>query len=198
MKLENRFEVPRPPAETWTILLDVQKVVECVPGAELTSDEGDGRYKGTVAVRLGPVALKFNGTAALKDVDEANRSLSIQANGNDQKGRGSAGATSRVNVHPGEVGSVVVVETDIQLSGLVAQYGRASGVIKAVADEIVTQFANCLRSRLSDEKGRVDGGAPGAQPRAGTRDAARGNSPLGAALLLRALATWLRRLVSRG
>ena len=129
MQIKNNFDVARPPAQAWSLLLDVPKSVTCMPGVELTSVEPDGRYTGKLAVKLGPVALKFNGTATLEDVDEASHSATIRAQGNDLQGRGNAGATARMRVVPNGAGSTVLIETDLQLSGMVAQYGRASGVI---------------------------------------------------------------------
>jgi uncharacterized protein len=79
MQLKNSFNVARPPAQAWSILLDIPKSVTCMPGVELTSVEPGGIYKGKLSVKLGPVALKFNGVATLEDVDEAAHSAIIRA-----------------------------------------------------------------------------------------------------------------------
>src|ERR1017187_2477673 len=157
MQLKNRFDVARPPVQAWSILLDIPKSVTCMPGVELTSVEPDGSYKGKLSVKLGPVALKFNGTATLEDVDEAAHSATIRAKGTDLQGRGGAGATARMRVVPNGNDSTVLIETNLQLSGLVAQYGRASGVISAMAGEMVSAFANNLRTRVLDSE--ANGGA---------------------------------------
>src|SRR3974390_490182 len=136
MQLKNSFDVARPPAQAWSILLDIPKSVTCMPGVELTSVEPD--------------ALKFSGVAALEDIDEVAHSVTIRAKGADLQGRGSAGATARLRVMPNGNDSTVLIDTDLQLSGLVAQYGRASGVISAMAGEMVSAFATNLRSRLLD------------------------------------------------
>src|ERR1039458_291630 len=149
MQLKNSFDVARPPAQAWSILLDIPKSVICMPGVELISVEPDGSYKGRLSVKLGPVALKFNGVAALEDVDEAAHSATIRAKGTDLQGRGSAGVTARVRVVPNGNDSAVLIETDLQLSGLVAQYGRASGVISAMAGEMGSAFADRKSTRLN-------------------------------------------------
>jgi len=186
MQIKNSFDVARPLAEAWSILLDIPKSVTCMPGVELTSVEPDGSYKGKLSVKLGPVALKFNGTATLEDVDEVAHSATIRAKGNDLQGRGSAGATARVRVVPNGNDSTVFIETDLQLSGLVAQYGRASGVITAMAGEMVSAFAKNLRAQvLAADRGAGTATASGT-PSVG----ATGNNTIGSGLIWRALWAW--------
>ena len=193
MQLKNSFDVARPPVQAWSILLDIPKSVTCMPGVELTSVEPDGSYKGKLSVKLGPVALKFSGVAALEDIDEVAHSVTIRAKGADLQGRGSAGATARLRVMPNGNDSTVLIDTDLQLSGLVAQYGRASGVISAMAAEMVSAFATNLRSRL------LDLGASGddiANTRAATDVGVPvgGNNAIGSGLIWRALWAWFRGL----
>lgn len=148
MKIDNEFFVPTPIEQTWQTLLDVPGIVGCVPGAELIAQESDTAFKGRVSVKLGPVALKFNGTAIIEEVDQDTHTALIRANGADQQGRGSAGTVTKMQVGPAEGGSTVTLETELQLSGLVAQYGRASGVIQAVSSTIISQFADNLRQQI--------------------------------------------------
>lgn len=152
MKLQNKFDVPTSPEEAWKTLMDVPGIVGCVPGAELTSKEADNVFKGRVSVKLGPVALKFNGSATIETADPTTRIALIRANGTDQQGRGNAGAVTTMHVEPSGAGSTVTLDTDLQLSGLVAQYGRASGVITAVSSTIISQFAENLRRQITAEK----------------------------------------------
>ena len=152
------MEVARPPAEAWDILMDVPRIARCVPGAELIAIEEDGSYKGSVAVKLGPVALKFLGNVRI-DADPQTRTASVIARGSDQKGRGNAGATTKISVVPAAAGSLVQLETDLQLSGMVAQYGRATGMISALSNEIIAQFAEALRAQLAEPEATGDGQA---------------------------------------
>lgn len=191
MQLKNSFDVARPPAQAWSILLDIPKSVTCMPGVELTSVEPDGSYKGKLSVKLGPVALKFNGTATLEDVDETAHSVTIRGKGSDLQGRGSAGAIARLRVVPNGNDFTVLIETDLQLSGLVAQYGRASGVISAMAGEMVSAFASNLRTRVLDSEASDDVANTGA-----ATDVApvAGNNAIGSGLIWRALWAWFRGL----
>jgi len=149
MEFDNRFEVPLPPADAWKVLMDVPRIAPCLPGAELTESLGDNRYKGKVSVKLGPVALAFNGTAQLSDIDDAAHTAKIQASGNDTKGRGNAKANVSFRLEPSAGGSLVHVHTDLLLSGMVAQYGRGAGMIQSIADQLIAQFVQALKAQLA-------------------------------------------------
>lgn len=100
-------------------------------------------------MRLGPVSLAFAGKVQLGDVDEAKRSARVTAQGSDAKGRGGANATASFKVEPEEGGSIVLIHTDLMLSGAVAQYGRGVGMIQATAAQIIGQFAANLHAQLA-------------------------------------------------
>lgn len=151
MKFDNAFELPLPPAKAWTLLLDVPRIAPCMPGAELTEVESDRSFKGKVSVRLGPVALAFNGRAVIESVDNDNHKARIKAQGTDTKGRGGASAVVDFEVRPTAQGSEVVINTDLTLSGSVAQYGRGAGVIREVAAQLTREFAQTLQKQLSTE-----------------------------------------------
>ena len=150
MEFDNSFEVPLSPAQAWELLLDVPRIAPCMPGAELTEVIDRQTYKGRIAVRLGPVALAFAGVVALADIDDANRTARVTAQGSDAKGRGSANATATFRVVPAETGARVLIRTDLTLAGAVAQYGRGIGMIQATAALIIKQFAGNLRTRLAE------------------------------------------------
>jgi carbon monoxide dehydrogenase subunit G len=194
MQLKNSFDVARPPAQAWSILLDIPKTATCMPGVELISVELDGSYKGKLSVKLGPVALKFNGVATLEDVDEAAHSATIRAKGTDLQGRGNAVATARIRVMPNGNDSTVLIETDLQLSGLVAQYGRASGVISAIAGEMVSAFVTNLRIRVLDSETGGSAGIADTGAMTAVSVSAAGNNSISSSLIWRALWAWFRGL----
>lgn len=149
MQFDNSFDVPLPPAEAWKVLLDVQRIAPCMPGAELTEMLDPRSFKGKVSVRLGPVALTFAGTAKFESVDDVARHAKLKAAGNDSKGRGAANADIDFRLEPAPGGSKVLVHTDLKLNGMVAQYGRGVGIIKSVADELVKQFVVNLKAEIA-------------------------------------------------
>jgi carbon monoxide dehydrogenase subunit G len=150
MEFDNSFDVPLPPAEAWPVLMNVQGIAPCMPGAQLTEVIDDKNYKGNIAVRLGPVALTFAGIVTFEEIDNDNYSARIRAQGTDAKGRGSAQAAATFKLEPSAAGSKVLVHTNLTLSGAVAQYGRGVGMIQATASALMNQFATALKKQLAD------------------------------------------------
>ena len=151
LEFNNSFEVPLPVAEAWVVLMDIERIVPCVPGAELTEVVDKDNFKGKVSVRLGPVALTFAGRAEFEERDDQTFSARVKAQGSDSKGRGGANAdvTFRL-VSAGDAATLVEIHTNLQLSGSVAQYGRGVGMITDVASQIIGKFADCLRDRVAN------------------------------------------------
>ena len=133
MQLQNSFTVPAPPDVAWAILLDVPRIAPCMPGAELTETVGERTYRGNAKLRVGPVSLTFSGEAEITEIDEAARTAKVEAKGNDTKGRGAASATVVFKLVADGDASRVDITSDIDLTGSIAQYGRASGLIDAIA-----------------------------------------------------------------
>jgi uncharacterized protein len=148
MEFDNSFDVPLSPAQTWAVLMDIRRIAPCMPGAALTEVIDAQNFRGKIVVRLGPVALAFAGRVQFEDIDEANHSARVKAQGSDDKGRGSANATATFRLEPADIGSRVFIHTDLMLSGAVAQYGRGVGMIQATAAQIIGQFASNLRAQL--------------------------------------------------
>jgi carbon monoxide dehydrogenase subunit G len=173
VEFDNSFEVPLPPAEAWPVLMDIKRIAPCMPGAELTEVVDDKTYKGKIGVRLGPVSLTFAGTVAFEEIDNANHSARVKAQGTDAKGRGGANATASFRLEPVASGSKVLVHTDLALSGSVAPYGRGVGMIQATAAQIINQFANNLKAQLT----AAPVAAPGAVAPAASAPAASAPPP---------------------
>lgn len=166
MEILNSLEVPASPDETWAILLDIPRIMPCVPGAELIEVLDDKTYKGKVTVRLGPVSLSFVGTARFDELDPTAKRARVLAKGSDSKGRGGADATVLLQLYPSETGTRVDVQTNVNLSGSVAQYGRGTGIIQGVATQLTNQFAQNLQAMLAheDEPPEVPAAPPTPEP----------------------------------
>jgi uncharacterized protein len=180
MRLENSFEVPAPPERAWALLLDVPRVVPCMPGAELTETVDETHWKARIAVKLGPMSMIFATDVAREQVDEAARRVVLSTKARELKNRGGATATIASTLEPVEGGTRVLVVTDLQLSGPAAQFGGP--VVKTVAGGLTDQFAACLKGKLAD-------GTAGAQVAAG----APARPVSGLALLWRSLLARFRR-----
>ncbi len=158
MQLNNSFTVPADPATAWNILLDVPRIAPCMPGAELTEVVGDRAYKGNAKLRVGPVSLTFSGEAEITEIDEAARTAKVRARGNDTKGRGGAEAEVVFKLSEDGGASRVDITTELNLSGSVAQYGRASGLVDAIAGQIISDFAKNLEAEIGADATPAAGG----------------------------------------
>jgi carbon monoxide dehydrogenase subunit G len=154
VEFDNSLEVPLPPAEAWRVLLDIERIAGCIPGAELTEVVDERTYKGKVAVRLGPVSLSLVGRARLEEIDSANHRARLTAQGSDSKGRGSTDSVFEFRLEPGGAGTRVVIHSDVKLAGSIAQYGRGAGMIHSVASQLITQFGEALKAQI--EAGATD------------------------------------------
>ena len=145
MKLENRFTVPVPVDEAWKVLLDVERIAPCMPGATLTTFEGD-HFEGTVKVKVGPINLTYGGKAAFVSKDEATHVAVIDGSGKETRGTGTAKAliTCRL-IDKGDT-TEIEVDTDLNVTGKPAQFGR--GVLADVSAKLVDQFAACLSAEI--------------------------------------------------
>jgi carbon monoxide dehydrogenase subunit G len=146
MKLENSFEVPASPETAWELLLDVPRVVPCMPGAELTEVVDDSNWKAKMNVKLGPISLTFATDVERTEVDEAARRVLLSASGRELRGRGNARANVESSLASVNGGTRVDIVTDLHLSGPAAQYGR--GIVADVSEQLVGRFADCLRAQL--------------------------------------------------
>jgi uncharacterized protein len=147
MLIRSDFEVTEPPDKVWKFFDDIPQVAACLPGAELTDALGDDKYKGTVSIRMGPVRLRFAGTAEIKERDDAAKRIVVDAAGADEKGRGQAAMSVTANVVATARGSKVEVAQDLQLSGAAAQYGR--GMISDVTSVLMRDFAANMQKRIA-------------------------------------------------
>lgn len=173
MKFTNAFEVSLPPEQAWPFLLDVESIVPCMPGAELIEKIDDRNFKGKISVRLGPVALTFVCVAVFEEIDNEALRARIKAQGTDPKGRGGANSVIDLHLEPSEKGSKVVVDTDLTMTGSVAQYGRGAGMIQSVANQIVSQFSKNLEEQIGLRKQVVtpEASVPPVAPMGATPDA---------------------------
>jgi carbon monoxide dehydrogenase subunit G len=185
MLITNEFEVAAPVDKVWRFFDDIPHVAACLPGAELTEDLGDEKYKGRVSIRMGPVRLRFNGTADITERDNDARRIVVDAAGADERGRGQAAMTVTAKLSRAGNGTKVGVTQDLQISGAAAQYGR--GMISDVSSVLMRDFA----TNLADGIARVERGE------SLDADAPAVSSASGLAVGLRAAMMALRRVFRR-
>jgi uncharacterized protein len=141
VEITDSFRVNRPIDDTWKVLLDIERIAPCLPGAELHEVEGD-EYRGVVKVKVGPITAQYKGTAKLAEVDDAARRVVIDASGRDTRGQGNANAEIVVTMTPDGDATLVDVVTELSITGKVAQFGR--GVLADVSRKLLGQFVENL------------------------------------------------------
>lgn len=147
MKLENRFTVPVPREEAWKVLLDVERITPCLPGAKLLTKDGDS-FTGQVKVKLGPINLTYSGKASFVELDEAGGVAVIDAQGKETRGTGTAKAKITCRLVAKGDSTDIEVDTDLAITGKPAQFGR--GVLADVSAKLVDQFAACLSEEIQE------------------------------------------------
>ena len=139
------FTVPIGVDDAWTAFNDIEGIAPCLPGATITSVEGD-EFTGAAKVKLGPISLQYTGKGRWTSRDAAEYRAVIEASGKEKRGNGTAAATITAHLEPEGSGTRVVVDTDLRITGRPAQFGR--GVIQDVGNKLLDQFASCLSERL--------------------------------------------------
>jgi carbon monoxide dehydrogenase subunit G len=142
VKIEDSFRVDVPVEEAWDVLLDVERIAPCMPGAQLQEVEGD-EYRGIVKIKVGPITAQYKGVAQIVETDEAARKVVLKAEGRDTRGQGNASAMVTATLTADGDGTVVNIDTDLNITGKVAQFGR--GVMADVSSKLLGQFADNLK-----------------------------------------------------
>lgn len=154
MQIKNEFEVAESPDKVWAFFNDIPAVASCLPGADISEKVDEDTYKGTVGIGLGPVKLDFAGQANVRERDEENRRIVVDAAGSDEKGRGEAALLLNASITPNGSGTKVEIEQDLQLSGAAAQYGR--GMVQDVTAILLDEFAVKMTAKLDALERGVD------------------------------------------
>jgi uncharacterized protein len=187
MRLENSFEVPAAPERAWQLLMDVPRVVPCMPGTELTQTVDDSTWKARMRVKLGPMSFAFATDVKREEADETARRARLSARAREERGRGGGHATIESTLVPVDGGTRVELVTELTMQGAVAQYGR--GMVEDVSAQLVGRFAECLKAELSRPE---NGGPPRETPAPPPGEAVSG-LPLVLGALRRAVARLFRR-----
>lgn len=163
MELQHSFSVPVDVDRAWAVLVDIEQVAPCMPGAALDTVDGD-EFTGSVKVRLGPIGITYKGKARFVEKDQVAHRAVIDAQGKDARGNGTASATVTATLHPQDDGTRVEVNTDLAITGKPAQFGR--GVMVDVGNKLIGQFADCLAGKLAKPAGPAADGPAAAAPAA--------------------------------
>jgi carbon monoxide dehydrogenase subunit G len=159
IELDNSFTVPVPPEQAWKVLLDVERIAPCMPGASVLSVDGD-KIEGQVKVKLGPLSLSYKGTAEFIEKDETSHTIGLKASGKETRGAGTASANVQANLKPGDAaGSTLVsIHTSLNVTGRPAQFGRS--LLPEVSGKLIGQFATNLEALIQNGGAGSDSATP--------------------------------------
>ena len=146
MELEHQFTVPVPVDRAWEVLLDVEKIAPCMPGAVVDSVDGDS-FTGQVKVKVGPITVAYAGKASFLEKDATAHRAVVEAKGRETRGSGTAAATVTASMADEGGSARVTVVTDLAITGRPAQFGR--GVLNDVGNKLIGQFADCLATTIT-------------------------------------------------
>jgi uncharacterized protein len=182
MHITHEFEVSRPVDTVWTFFQDVPSVAQCLPGAELLDNKGDGVYVGKVSVKLGPLSATFEGEAKVVP-DDATKSGSIDGKGVDRRGGSRGQVKVTYALAPSAAGTAVKIDADVTLSGAAAQFGR-TGLINEMSTRLIGELVQCVEGKLAATT---------------VEEAAEIKAPevKGISLFFQSLVAWIKRLFGR-
>jgi carbon monoxide dehydrogenase subunit G len=155
MELTNDFRVALPIEKAWAVFTDVELIAPCLPGAQLQEVEGD-EYRGIVKVKVGPITAQYKGQAKFLSLDPEAHVAVLRAEGRETRGQGNANATITATLTPDGEGTAVAINTDLTVTGRVAQFGR--GVLADVSAKLLDQFVADLEKTVLVDDGPVEGG----------------------------------------
>lgn len=172
MKFENKFTVKAPAQSVWAALMDFERVVPCMPGAEVLERRGEDAYQVQVRVKVGPMSMMYRGTVEITERDEAARTAAMRVQARETRGQGTANATVDIALAQEGPATKATMTTDVRLSGRAASMGR--GVVGDISQALIAEFAANLAELLAEERqgGEVRG--------AGARQAGDAGAPVDA------------------
>ncbi|MEU5883698.1 SRPBCC family protein [Spirillospora sp. NPDC047279] len=150
MELDHEFTVPVPVDQAWSVLLDVERVALCMPGATLDSIDGD-EYSGRMKVKVGAMTITYRGTARIASADDSTHTVSIEASAKEARGSGTAAATVQARLHDEGDTTRVTVHTKLNVTGRPAQFGR--NILSEVGSKLISRFAKALAQEIESPAG---------------------------------------------
>jgi carbon monoxide dehydrogenase subunit G len=149
MELEHQFTVPVPVGQAWPVLLDVERIAPCMPGATLDSVDGD-EFTGRLKVKLGAMTITYKGSARIAAQDSDAHTVSIEGTGKEARGSGTASATVQAQLHDEGEQTRVTVHTKLNVTGRPAQFGR--NIMAEVGGKLINRFAGNLAEEITREE----------------------------------------------
>ncbi len=153
VKSDKNFEINKDIDTVWNILINPEKVVNCVPGAELVEIIDENYFKGKVIIKIGPVTAKFNGDIEIEKKEISNYELNMTGNGSDINGKGGASMGMHIKLNPIEKRTEILCRMTVSITGRIAQFGARmiEAVNNKMFEQFITNFTNMIEQENKDE-----------------------------------------------
>jgi carbon monoxide dehydrogenase subunit G len=174
MELDHEFTVPVPVDQAWPVLLDVERIAPCLPGATLDSVDGD-EFTGRLKVKLGAMTITYKGSARIASQDESAHTVTIEGTGKEARGSGTASATVQAQMHDEGEQTRVTVHTKLNVTGRPAQFGR--NILSEVGGKLISRFAGNLEKEITREESPAEASAAAPETKAPAEEAAASEAP---------------------
>ena len=174
MELDHEFTVPVPVDQAWPVLLDVERIAPCLPGATLDSVDGD-EFTGRLKVKLGAMTITYKGSARIASQDESAHTVTIEGTGKEARGSGTASATVQAQMHDEGEQTRVTVHTKLNVTGRPAQFGR--NILSEVGGKLISRFAGNLEKEITREESPAEASAAAPETEAPAEEAAVPEAP---------------------
>jgi carbon monoxide dehydrogenase subunit G len=196
LTIHERFELDAPPETVWTHLVDPERIVVCLPGAELLGQDDERTYEGTIKVSVGAITVGYRGKVVFEEIDADERFVRIKGRGREKAGSGTAMLTMESRVSALEGGrSEVTVDAEVKLAGKIVRFGR--GMIETISTEIFSEFTSRLQALLAEDTASSAGEAGSAPETAPAQAGEPAESLALIPLLFRAMKRWLAGIFGR-
>jgi carbon monoxide dehydrogenase subunit G len=142
VEFNNSFTVSKPIDEVWNTILDLERVVPCVPGARVLEKTGDRSVKAEVKIKLGSMSMTYTAPAEIVEADDAAHRAVLTARAKEAGGQGNADARVELSLSEAGAGTEAKIHSDVTVTGKAAQMGE--GVIGGVTEGMIAAFAENL------------------------------------------------------
>jgi carbon monoxide dehydrogenase subunit G len=139
MEFDNSFTVQKPLDEVWDTMIDLERVVPCVPGARVLEKTGDRAVNAEVQIKLGAMSMNYSGPAEIVEQDDSTHRAVMNARAKEAGGQGNADAMVTMKLSGSDGATEVSLHSQINVTGKAAQMGE--GVIVAVTEGMIKEFA---------------------------------------------------------
>ncbi len=145
MDMTGERRIPAPRERVWNALNNPEVLKSCIPGCETLEQTAENEMKATAAVKIGPIAARFNGKVHLSDLDPPKH---YNISGEGQGGvAGFAKGGATVDLDDDAGATVLRYAVQAQVGGKIAQLGAR--LIDATAKSMADQFFDRFTAQLT-------------------------------------------------